>query len=82
MKRVTKKTDVSTASTSLGDQSSAAGTAGEVELREAMQEYFDANDKCEVLYVASDGEPFYELHFAENYQRSLDKNKEVVIINR
>ena len=67
------------ASTSLGDP---ATTGDPDAVRDAMQPYFDANPTTDILYVASDGVPFYELNFAENYQRTLDRTKEVVTINR
>jgi ABC-type sugar transport system substrate-binding protein len=52
------------------------------QMREAMQEYFDSNPDIEQFYVTSDGMPFYELSYAENHQKTLDKTKGVVIINR
>ncbi len=52
------------------------------QVRETMQPYFDSNPHINVFHVASDNMPFYSKEDAKMHQKALDKEKEVLTINR
>lgn len=51
-------------------------------LREAFQKYFDSYPNCEVLYITSDGTPFFEKQWAKEHQKTLDPTIEVSTVKR
>ncbi len=54
----------------------------ELNLREKMEPYFKQNPGVNQFHVSSDETPFYSKTDAEIHQKSIDKEKEVLTINR
>ncbi len=54
----------------------------EKQLRKKLQPYFDAHPSTDKFFVSSDGQPFFELQWAREHQKSVDPEKKVTIVNR
>jgi hypothetical protein len=59
-----------------------AGDILENKLRKKMQPYFDNHPKVDMFFVTSDDQPFYEMQWAKEHQKTLDASKPVTTVNR